>query len=87
MSDPDSAVAHRSRGLREELPPQIRQCSQSSAQQTESGRLRGVPASFHITNFVKDPLMNNVRQQAAFQETLQVAQQRSDAFRKFIGTW
>jgi tetratricopeptide (TPR) repeat protein len=34
--------------------------------------------------FVKDPLMNNVRQQVEFQSTLQVARQRSDTFRRLV---
>lgn len=37
---------------------------------------------FPYAYFVKDPLMNNVRQQAEFQATLQAAEQRSEAFRR-----
>jgi tetratricopeptide (TPR) repeat protein len=37
---------------------------------------------FPYTYFSKDPLMNNVRQQAEFQATLQAAEQRSEAFRR-----
>jgi DNA-binding winged helix-turn-helix (wHTH) protein/TolB-like protein/thioredoxin-like negative regulator of GroEL len=39
---------------------------------------------FPYAYFVNDPLMNNVRQQAGFQATLQEARQRSDAFRRLV---
>jgi hypothetical protein len=39
---------------------------------------------FPYAYFVNDPLMNNIRQQAEFQSTLQVARQRSDAFRQLF---
>jgi DNA-binding winged helix-turn-helix (wHTH) protein/TolB-like protein/Flp pilus assembly protein TadD len=39
---------------------------------------------FPYPYFVNDPLMNNVRQQAEFQSTLQAARQRSDPFRRMF---
>ena len=39
---------------------------------------------FPYAYFVNDPLMHNVRQQAEFQATLQLARQRSEVFRRMV---